>query len=62
MTVIQTKRDLLNRPGYWPADPNEAIETRFRPADPNLPEDNGERPTIPVASPPQLIPRVFPGL
>jgi len=62
MTVIQTKRHLLNRSGYWPADPNAAVETRFRPADPHPPEDDGEPPMIPVASPPPLIPRVFPGL
>jgi hypothetical protein len=47
----------------WPANhPEAAAKRHSRPADPNPPEDNGDRPMMPLVSPPPLIPRVFPGL
>src|SRR5690349_14804808 len=62
MIVIETRPTIPDRARLWPANHPESIaKRRPRPADPHSPEDDGEPPLIPVASPP-LIPRVFPGL
>ena len=63
MIVIETQPTIPDRARLWPANHAEsAAKPRPRPADPHSPEDDGEPRNIPVASPPPLIPRVFPGL
>ena len=63
MIVIETEPTIPDRARLWPANHPESAAKRYsRPADPHPPEDDGEPPMIPVASPPPLIPRVFPGL
>jgi hypothetical protein len=63
MIVIESEPTIPDQARLWPANhPESAAKRRPRPADPRSPEDDGEPPPIPVASPPPLIPRVFPGL
>ena len=63
MIVIETQPTIPDRARLWPANhPESAAKRCPRPADLHPPEDDGEPPMIPVASPPPLIPRVFPGL
>ena len=62
MIVIETQPTIPDQARPWPANhPESAAKRRPRQAD-RSPEDDGEPPNIPVASPPPLIPRVFPGL
>ena len=63
MIVIESLPTIPDPARSCPANQPEAAAKRHAgPADPNPPEDNGDRPMIPLVSPPPLIPRVFPGL
>ena len=63
MIVIDSLPTIPGPAKWWPADRPEAAAKRYsRPADTNPPEDNGDRPMMPLVSRPPLIPRVFPGL
>ena len=63
MIVIDSLPTIPDPARSWPANHPEAAAKRpSRPADPNPPEDNGDRPMMPLVRPPPMIPRVFPGL
>jgi len=63
MIVIETQATIPDPARLWPAKhPDAAAKRHSQPAEPNPEEATGYRPMIPVASPPPLMPRVFPGL
>jgi hypothetical protein len=62
MTVVEIESRVPTPTRPWPTSRPEADKNRPGPPRPRPPEDVGDRPPLPLVSPPTQFPRVFPGL